>query len=127
VAAPKQVLSELNRVLAPGGVLRIGFGPPWLHAHGKHFWEKLPGWWSHVLFSQRACMHVAGFPSETTWEDLGLNKMTVRRFRRLMGSTDLECLTYYERSRFNLAKRLPFVKEFLVGGLGGVWRKSPAG
>ena len=84
---------QLLAVLAflPGVLRRVplrtailfGFGPTWLHPQGSHV---SPFPWAHLLFSQRAILrwrslYWPGTPS--TWEELGLNRMTIARFEKL--------------------------------------------
>jgi ubiquinone/menaquinone biosynthesis C-methylase UbiE len=125
VANPGRTITELFRVLRPGGILRLGFGPPWYHAHGKHLWKQLPGWWSHVIFPRGIVMEVLGHPSETTWEDLGMNRMSYSGFRRLMNRSDFEELQFYVRMRPLLRPivAVPGIRELFIGALGGVWKK----
>jgi SAM-dependent methyltransferase len=126
LADPPGVIDEFVRVLKPGGILRIAFGPPWFHAHGKHLWTKLPGWWTHLLFPARVAMLTAGLKKASRWEDIGLNKMSVARFNRLMRHPLLMNLDYYEGCRAVLRplRSLPFVRELVIGDVGGVWKRQ---
>jgi SAM-dependent methyltransferase len=87
VASPSLALRQMWDLLAPGGVLKVSFGPPWYHPYGGHLFSVFP--WAHLLFSEaaliqwrsdirrdgaRAFNEVAG----------GLNQMTLRRFERLI-------------------------------------------
>jgi adenylyl-sulfate kinase len=89
VANPSFALRQMCDLLAPGGVLKLSFGPPWYHPYGGHLFSVFP--WAHLLFSEaaliqwrsdirsdgaRAFNEVAG----------GLNQMTIRRFERLIHS-----------------------------------------
>jgi SAM-dependent methyltransferase len=118
-------VAEFFRVLRPGGLLLISFGPPWRHAHGKHMWAKLPGWWTHLLFPRRTVMRVSGFAPETTWEELGIYRLTVGRFERTMRESGFETLHVRRHVKGPLRPlaALPWVREFFISELVGVFRK----
>jgi ubiquinone/menaquinone biosynthesis C-methylase UbiE len=122
---PESFLAEFRRVLRPGGLLLLSFGPPWRHAHGKHMWTKLPGWWTHLLFPRRTVMRVAGFPPQTTYEDLGIHRLTVGRYERSLRASGLE--TLYQRHGTKKFLRplayLPVIREFFIAEVVGVYRK----
>jgi glycosyltransferase involved in cell wall biosynthesis len=69
--------------------LLLSFGPPWFHPHGKHMWSRLPGYWTHLLFPRSVVMEVRGYPTQTTWEDIGLRTDVAR----LLSGADLCLLT----------------------------------
>ncbi|OWK36043.1 class I SAM-dependent methyltransferase [Fimbriiglobus ruber] len=121
---PERFVAEFRRVLRPGGWLLISFGPPWRHAHGKHMWAKLPGWWTHLLFPRPAVMRVSGFSPETTWESLGLHRLTVGKYDRVMGQSGFECAhhEYKINSRVAPLKHVPFVREYFIAEVVGVYR-----
>jgi len=125
---PEKFVSELFRVLKPGGKLLLSFGPPWRHAHGKHLWTKLPGWWTHLLFPRRVVMRVGGYPEAATWEDLGMFRLTVGTFNRIMRRSGFERLYHDEKINSLLwpLKLVPWVRELFIAEVVGVYRK-PAG
>ena len=118
-------VAEFRRLLKPGGLLLISFGPPWRHAHGKHMWAKLPGWWTHLLFPTSTVMRVSGFPAETTWEDIGIFRLTVDKFEQAIRQSGLDVvyLHHYSKGPLSLLKRLPWVRELIIGEVVGVFRK----
>lgn len=126
---PERFVAEFLRVLRPGGQLLLSFGPPWGHAHGKHMWAKLPGWWTHLLFPRRAVMRVAGFPPHTTWEELGLHRLTVGRFERVMRRSGFE--PAYRRLLINKLvapfRFVPLLRELFIAEVVGVYRKPTQG
>jgi SAM-dependent methyltransferase len=122
---PEEFLREFLRVLKPGGHLLLSFGPPWGHAHGKHMWARLPGWWTHLLFPRRVVMRTLGYAEATTWEDLGLHRLTVAKYGRAIRASGFE--TLYERRLVNSllrwAKYAPLLRELVIGEVVGVYRK----
>ena len=121
---PAGFVAEFRRLLRPGGLLLVSFGPPWRHPHGKHMWSQLPGWWTHLLFPESAVMRVAGFGPDSTWAQLGLHRLTVGRFERIMASSGF--VPVYTRAstvkRLPVVGRLPVVRELLTAEVVGVYR-----
>jgi SAM-dependent methyltransferase len=124
---PERFVAEFKRLLKPGGMLYVSFGPPWAHAHGKHMWARLPGWWTHLLFPTSTCMRVSGFDPKTTWEDLGMFRLTVGRFERMMAASGLE--TVHQKpivgmKPLRLVGKVPGLRELVIGEVEGVYRKA---
>ena len=110
---PEGAIREAMRVLKPGGRLFINF-PPYFHPTGAHLSDLIGIPWVHLLFSERTLIEgyrelVRGLPDEQ--ERLALrfgtdergrehisyiNKMTIRRFRRMIAHMGLTPLWYRE-------------------------------
>ncbi|QEL17238.1 class I SAM-dependent methyltransferase [Limnoglobus roseus] len=122
---PDESLAEIRRVLKPGGLLLLSFGPPWGHPHGKHTWTRLPGWWTHLLFPQSACMKTIGLPADTTWEQLGLHRLTVSKFERLMRASGFRQLyrQYNIQRPVKWLKHVPGVRDLFISEVVAVYRK----
>lgn len=122
---PERFIAEFSRVLKPGGQLLLSFGPPWMHPHGKHMWAKLPGWWTHLLFPRSVVMRVSGFPPTTTWEDLGIHRLTVGKFHSIMRRSSLEQVYLQENIKHVLerAKKIPWLRELFISEVVAVYRK----
>jgi ubiquinone/menaquinone biosynthesis C-methylase UbiE len=123
---PEKFLADFHRILKPGGILLLSFGPPWCHAHGKHMWAKLPGWWTHLLFPRPVVMRISGFPAHTTWEQLGMHRLTVAKFDRAISRSGLSTL-YYQRKIKKLLtplKYVPGIRELFISEIVGVFRKA---
>ena len=88
---PARVLERMADSLAPSGYALMSFGPPWLHPLGHHF-PLFP--WAHLVFTERAMMEWrARFKNDgaKTFEQCsgGLNRMTIRKFERLVEKSPL--------------------------------------
>ena len=88
---PARVLEQMAANLAPPGYVLMSFGPPWLHPLGHHF-PLFP--WAHLVFTERSMMEWrARFKDDgaKTFEQCsgGLNRMTIRKFERLVARSPL--------------------------------------
>jgi ubiquinone/menaquinone biosynthesis C-methylase UbiE len=125
VPDPAFAMKELARLLEPGGWLLLAFGPPWYHAHGKHMWVKLPGWWTHLIFPRGTVMKLAGFPPATTWPDLGIQRLSVGKFEKARAASGLTPLLEQRHSKamFAMFKAIPGLRELFISEVIGIYRK----
>jgi SAM-dependent methyltransferase len=94
---PERHLAQMIRLLAPGGQILIGFAPLWKSPSGGHigFMTRLP--WAHLLFREEVVLaerrRHRPLERATRYEDIlgGLNRMTLARFERMMGSSGITC------------------------------------
>jgi len=91
---PAGILREAARMLRPGGVCFVTFGPPWWHPFGEHFYFMIrpdrP--WMHALFSERTILRVRQLylpNAPLTYGECGLNQMTIRKFRQIIVESPL--------------------------------------
>lgn len=94
-ADPAGVLAHMRRLLRPGGKVLAAFGPTWFHPLGGHLYSVFP--FSHLLFSERALVRWRSLHKSdgaTTIEESGLNKMTIRRFIRLVEASPLRFASF---------------------------------
>lgn len=82
------VMLQLQRLLKPGGHLLAGFGPLYFSPfgdHGRYLWRRAP--WLPALMPEPLLLKLAtlrhGRPIRSP-SDLGLNKLTPARFRRII-------------------------------------------
>jgi ubiquinone/menaquinone biosynthesis C-methylase UbiE len=124
---PEAVLSECMRVLVPGGRLYINF-PPYWHPYGAHISDAVGIPWAHVFFSQKSLIRgykklVKNLPdgerrikfrisarSDGTEYFSYINKMTIRRFKKITAQLKLNA-EYYKEEMFI---KTPVLKEFLT-------------
>lgn len=131
---PEGALREALRILKPGGRVYLNF-PPYYHPMGIHMSDVIGIPWVHLLFSEGTLIAayrelVRGLPDEAQRLDLRfsidengrtyisyLNKMTIRKFKRLLKTAGLKPLWYREiplRRFLAPLARLPVVKELFV-------------
>ncbi|MEP6918544.1 MAG: methyltransferase domain-containing protein [Acidobacteriota bacterium] len=92
---PADILRRMAALLKPGGKVLVSFGPTWYHPLGGHFFSVFP--WSHLLFSERSqlkwrAIYKGG--DYRTFMEVGLNKMTIRRFRRLVDESPFKFASF---------------------------------
>jgi hypothetical protein len=71
-------------------------------------------------------MRVSGFPPETTWEQLGIHRLSVSKFRRIMARSEFSRLHFEERinSLVRPMKYVPWLRELFIAEVVGVYRKA---
>lgn len=131
---PSGAIREALRVLKPGGRIYINF-PPYYHPTGAHMSDVIGIPWVHMFFSEKALIAaykdlVKGLPDERERLSLRfgvdergresityINKMTIRRFHRILKELNVEPLWYREiplRKYFTPLAKIPVVKEMFV-------------
>jgi SAM-dependent methyltransferase len=84
-ADPAAILRTMRTLLKPTGCVIASFGPTWYHPLGGHIYSVFP--YSHLLFSDRALVRWRSLyktDGAKTIEESGLNRITVRRFEKLI-------------------------------------------
>jgi len=134
VAEPEEVVKECMRVLKPGGRLFINFCP-YHHPFGAHLSDVIGIPWVHLFFSEKTMIDaykdlMVGIPDgedrikfrfskdKNGKETISyINKMTVKRFNKIMKKLNLKPEYYAEiplRSFFSPLAKLPLIKEAFV-------------
>ena len=134
VSNPEGVLKEALRLLRPDGKLFINF-PPYGHPFGAHMSDAIGIPWVHYLFPERALIAaykdlVRDLPDGQERIDLRIttdrqgresigyiNRMTIKRFRRILRENDLKPVFYKEiplRPFLTPLAKLPGTKELFV-------------
>jgi SAM-dependent methyltransferase len=118
---PNAILRTMSNALAPEGEMVVTFGPPWFAPYGAHmdYFTKLP--WVHLLFPERTIMAVRAYyrsDGAAKYEDIegGLNRMSVRKFRRLVQASGLRVvrLTTEPVKGQRLLSKIPFLGEMFT-------------
>jgi 2-polyprenyl-3-methyl-5-hydroxy-6-metoxy-1,4-benzoquinol methylase len=93
---PAAVLETMAGYLKPDGKVLVSFGGTWYHPYGGHLFSLFP--WAHLLFSEKAMLawRRQSHPAQTarTVTECGLNKMTFRRFERLVANSPFRFAAY---------------------------------
>ena len=112
LSKPKEILSDVFRVLRPGGIVLVHFNP-WLNPHGHHLEDIITFPWPHAIFSMRTLLNVAEklydsplYPASCYFMDGNGNKKPNPYKDRNMWNNYLNFMTI---KRFNqLLRELPF-------------------
>ncbi|HET7231409.1 MAG TPA: class I SAM-dependent methyltransferase [Longimicrobium sp.] len=124
---PVGVLRAMRGALAPGGRVLVTFGPPWLAPSGSHmhFFTRVP--WVNLLFSERTVMAVRAryrHDGARRYEEVesGLNRMTLRRFERVVRASGLRIERRADRcvKGLPLLHRVPVIRELAVNVVNAV-------
>jgi SAM-dependent methyltransferase len=125
---PASALRAMRDSLAPGGRIFMTFGPPWYAPYGSHmhFFTRLP--WVHLLFSEATVMRVRSrFRDDDlrTYRDAGLNKMSVRRFERLVAESGMRMVfrKYDCVRQLGFLARIPLLRELFINHVSCVLAK----
>ena len=89
-ADPDAILRTMAALLRPGGEVLASFGPIWFHPLGGHFYSVFP--WAHLVISESALVRWRSLyktDGYRTIAESGLNRMTIRRFRRTVERSPL--------------------------------------
>jgi SAM-dependent methyltransferase len=89
-ADPAAILRTMHALLKPSGAVLVSFGPTWHHPLGGHIYSVFP--YSHLLVSESALVRWRSQYKKdgaTSIEASGLNRMTIRRFERLVAESPL--------------------------------------
>lgn len=127
---PVDILGQMIRALRPGGVILMTFGPPWYAPYGAHLMHfcKLP--WVHLLFPERAIMNVIakfrGDAKVNCFEDMGMNRMTLRKFARIVSDSGLvvDRMIYRCVKRMTFFQHVPVLRELMVNHVTAILRKT---
>lgn len=119
---PLGTLRTMRSMLREGGVALVTFGPPWLAPFGHHMHYFAPVPWLNLLAPERLVMalrrrHIDD--GATRYEECGggLNKMTLRKFERLVAQAGFH-ITYRNdvmvKHMPRLLGRVPLLREFVT-------------
>lgn len=115
---PEAVLAEMRRLLKPSGYLLVAFGPTWYHPYGGHLFSVFP--WAHLIFTESALIRWrSDFKADGArrFSEVagGLNRMTIRRWERIVKQEGFRFL-HYETVPIRTARRFHcrLTREFLT-------------
>ena len=138
---PEKILLECLRVLKKGGRVFLNF-PTYYHPYGSHLQDAIALPWAHVFFGDKTLISVykdavKDLPNSEERMNLRIsecgekisfiNKMTVRRFGKILKQLALAPVYYKEvplRKKLALLTKIPFVKECFMQMVVCVIRKD---
>lgn len=105
----RRVFSEFCRVLRPGGIAYLEFGPLFYSSRGSHLYRFLYIPWVHLLFDEEVIFTYLRQINQETWMDAfrGLNRVTIGEFRQLI--KDSRMIVRYWSCQMEPLGRLPQV------------------
>jgi 2-polyprenyl-3-methyl-5-hydroxy-6-metoxy-1,4-benzoquinol methylase len=126
---PKYILSEMIRLVKPGGNILIKFGPTWASPYGRHIGGTIrkdrP--WIHLIIPEKIIMRVHSVYHNREilfekYKDLegGLNKMTVTKAMKIISSfknIEIKEKKIWYIWKGNIFKHIPYINELFSGAL----------
>lgn len=115
---PERNLRDLAASIAPGGKILITFGSPWLSPYGSHmnFFTHFP--WVNVVFSEKTVFAVRRLYRDDASRGYlpGINKMTIRRFEKIVDASGLQVVSLEYKAVRNLPvlSHIPAFREFFI-------------
>jgi hypothetical protein len=128
----EELVAEVAAHLEDGGLFAVAFGPPWKAPYGGGIDSRLP--WVHLVLPESVIFDefrgVRPGNRARSFEDIGINRITVERFRGVMRDSGLECLHFATNvsDRWTMVtmrklSHLPGLEEYLTQNVHGVWRR----
>ena len=97
---PAAILRAMRDLLRDDGSVLVAFGPTWYHPLGGHIFSPFP--WAHLLFTEKALIRWRSdfnHDGATRFSEIGegLNRMTIRRFERIIEESPFEFAEFETR------------------------------
>jgi hypothetical protein len=128
----EELIAEVPAHLEEGGRFAVAFGPPWKAPYGGGIDSRLP--WAHLIVPETLIFdefrRARPGNQAKSFDDIGINRITVARFRRTMRDSGLECVWYatnvserWAAGPVRVVSRLPRLEEYLTQNVYGIWRR----
>ena len=123
VMQPGELLSEIYRVLTPGGSFISTFGPLFYSPLGYHMLRVSQVPYAHIFFGIKPIVEIRNtrdWPVQiSTWQEFGLNQITFTCFKRLALSGGFQPIRLKRLSvrRTSLLARLPWIGNLFTFGV----------
>lgn len=121
---PEEVFMEYFRVLKPGKALVNSFAPLFYSPYGAHLHRALKLPWGHLIFGLRAVVEIRnryypGHADARAWGGLGLNRITERRYQKIIRRAGFSRKSYELRTSkgLPLVSRIPFLRNLFIAGI----------
>lgn len=116
--------SEYFRVLRPGKIMVNAFAPLFYSPYGAHLQDALKVPWGHLIFGLRAVVDVRnryypGRSNATDWAGLGLNRLTERRYRKIVRNAGFRSKIHTIRTSKDLplVSQVPLLRNLFIFGV----------
>jgi SAM-dependent methyltransferase len=132
--SPELMTTRMAERLREGGLLVIRVGPLWKAPYGGHIDTWLP--WAHLIFPEPVIFDKyrrdrrPGKTARTFEEGLGVNRMTLARFRQALEDSGMECVHFATNVSGHPAvkvmralARVPALSELCSQNVYGIWRR----
>ena len=127
----REAFSEYQRVLRRGGIILNKFSPLFYSPFGAHLSDALRFPWGPLIFGIGPVVEVRNlyYPNPLTaqtWGDLTLNKITERKYRRVIAAAGLEAISHQVSTSRNvpLVQHIPLVRNLFILGIESVLTKK---
>jgi len=132
----RSTMTEIKRVLKPGGLVYAGFGPLWRDFYGDHKRTGSIVPWGHLMRSEKAIvdrLNRRGGEEIASIFDLGLNKLSLSDYREIFAESGLETVFFKLNNSghpvlrlFDLLARIPFLTEYFAHNVYCILKKRNA-
>ena len=125
---PLENIKEMKNALNDNGTILLSFGPPWFAPYGHHMYFFCPFPWINLLFSEATVMRVRSLyrsDGATSYEP-GLNRMSIRKFERLIHEAGLtfEKRKYHSVKTISILAKIPLLRELFINQVDAVLRSE---
>ena len=128
---PVETIRIMKGLLKENGYLIITFGPPWFAPYGSHMNYFIPIPWANLIFPEWLIMKWRSLyrsDGARRYEEveMGLNKMTVKKFERIIKDSGLE-ITFLKKNcswGLNFFVNIPIIRELFINHITVVLRKG---
>jgi SAM-dependent methyltransferase len=118
-ADPLAVLRQMDALLTPAGQVFVSFGYMWGHPLGGHLFSPFP--WAHRILRENSLLRWRADFKEgdrASFEECGLNRITLRKWERAVEESPLEFVQYEIRPiRKTHSLHNRFTREWLTSNI----------
>ncbi len=115
---PEKNIREMAAALKDDGKLYMSFGPLWMapYGHHMHFFTGAP--WINLIFSEKTIFRIRRLYRDDQSDafEPGLNRMTLKKFHRIVDEAGLafESIRYRSSGNLPFIAKIPVLRELLV-------------